>query len=97
MKKSVNWPAPAKINWLLHITGRRPDGYPLIQTFFQFLEIADRLDFTLCTEEEITMDGFITEESDTEDLTVKAAKLLKVSCNVKGGVNIRLKKNIPVG
>ena len=97
MKKSLNWPAPAKINWFLHITGRRPDGYHRIQTFFQFLEIADRLDFTFCAEEEITMDGFMTGESDTEDLTVKAAKLLKVSCDVKGGVNIRLKKNIPVG
>jgi len=97
MEKSLNWPAPAKINWFLHITGRRPDGYHYIQTFFQFLEIADRLDFALCTEEEITMEGFEAGEGDAEDLTVKAAKLLKSSCDVKGGVSIRLKKNIPVG
>jgi len=97
MKKSVNWPAPAKINWFLHITGRRPDGYHYIQTFFQFLEFSDRLDFTFCTEEEITMEGFKVGKDDSDDLTVKAAKLLKSSCDVRGGVSIRLKKNIPVG
>ena len=97
MKKSFNWPAPAKINWFLHVTGRRFDGYHNIQTFFQFLELVDRLDFNLRTDQEIFMSGFELAEGEGDDLTVEAAKLLKSSCGVKGGVEIQLKKNIPVG
>ena len=41
------WPAPAKINLFLHIVGRRPDGYHLLQTAFQFLDYSDQLRFTL--------------------------------------------------
>jgi len=38
---SSSWPAPAKLNLFLHITGQRPDGYHLLQTVFQFIELAD--------------------------------------------------------
>ena len=43
---SRGWPAPAKLNLFLHITGRRADGYHLLQTVFQFLDHGDTLDFT---------------------------------------------------
>src|SRR5690606_9407979 len=39
------WPAPAKINLFLHVTGRRPDGYHELQTVFQFVEFGDSLEF----------------------------------------------------
>ena len=39
------WPAPAKLNLMLRVVGRRPDGYHLLQTVFQFLERADLLYF----------------------------------------------------
>lgn len=39
------WPAPAKLNLLLHITGRRADGYHELQTVFQFLDYGDELRF----------------------------------------------------
>ena len=42
---SAAWPAPAKLNLFLHITGRRADGYHLLQTLFQFLDRSDTLDF----------------------------------------------------
>jgi 4-diphosphocytidyl-2-C-methyl-D-erythritol kinase len=35
------WPAPAKLNLFLHITGQRPDGYHELQTLFQFLTVGD--------------------------------------------------------
>ena len=44
---SAPWPAPAKINLFLHIVGRRPDGYHLLQTHFQFLDHGDDLRFGL--------------------------------------------------
>ncbi|MDE0285235.1 MAG: 4-(cytidine 5'-diphospho)-2-C-methyl-D-erythritol kinase, partial [Gammaproteobacteria bacterium] len=44
--KSSPWPAPAKINHFLHVTGRRDDGYHLLQTVFQFLDLVDELRIT---------------------------------------------------
>ena len=41
------WPAPAKLNLFLHITGRREDGYHELQTVFQFIDLADELTFTV--------------------------------------------------
>ncbi|MCL5801236.1 MAG: 4-(cytidine 5'-diphospho)-2-C-methyl-D-erythritol kinase, partial [Gammaproteobacteria bacterium] len=44
---SLTWPAPAKLNLFLHITGRRADGYHELQTVFQFLDYGDELRFTV--------------------------------------------------
>lgn len=41
------WPAPAKLNLTLRILGRRPDGYHLLQTLFQFLDRSDELRLTV--------------------------------------------------
>ena len=57
MEKSTNWPAPAKVNWFLHVNGRRPDGYHNIQTYFQFLELQDSLDFILRDDQAICLSG----------------------------------------
>ncbi|MDH3514918.1 MAG: 4-(cytidine 5'-diphospho)-2-C-methyl-D-erythritol kinase [Gammaproteobacteria bacterium] len=91
------WPAPAKLNLFLHITGRRPDGYHTLQTVFQFLDHADALTF------DVTDDGLITRAnpiggiSEDRDLTLRAARLLKASCGVTQGAQIRLTKRLPVG
>ncbi len=42
---TIAWPAPAKLNLMLRITGRRADGYHELQTVFQFIDLADRLYF----------------------------------------------------
>ena len=44
---SLGWPAPAKLNLFLHITGQRQDGYHLLQTVFQFIQLVDVIDFTI--------------------------------------------------
>ena len=43
--EGTDWPAPGKLNLFLHITGRRADGYHLLQTVFQFLDFGDTLQF----------------------------------------------------
>ena len=50
---TASWPAPAKLNLFLHVTGRRPDGYHTLQTLFQFLDVGDDLRF------DVTRDGRI--------------------------------------
>ena len=97
MEKSINWPAPAKVNWFLQVNGRRPDGYHNIQTYFQFLELQDRLDFILRDDQAICLSGTAVMRNNEEDLTVRAANLLKSHCGIKRGVEIQLKKNIPLG
>ena len=47
MADTQGWPAPAKLNLLLKVIGRRSDGYHLLQTVFQFLDVADELDGSL--------------------------------------------------
>ena len=44
---SATYPAPAKLNLFLHVVGRRPDGYHLLQTVFRFIDYGDSLHFTL--------------------------------------------------
>ena len=89
------WPAPAKINLFLHITGRRDDGYHTLQTAFQFLDYGDSLKF------EITDSQDILREDDSDlpatDLSIRAARLLQKTCAVTQGVRITLTKHIPVG
>ena len=58
----ASWPAPAKLNLMLHITGRRHDGYHLLQTVFQFLDYGDSLRF------EVTHDGLIRLENAIEGI-----------------------------
>lgn len=92
------FPAPAKLNLFLHVIGRREDGYHLLQTVFRFIDYSDRLHF------DITHDGVIRHENlipglmETDDLCVRAAKLLRQRSGKESlGVKIRLEKNIPLG
>ena len=91
------WPAPAKLNLMLRIVGRRPDGYHLLQTVFQFLDRGDWLWFDLRD------DGLIERASEVPgvpaaaDLTVRAARLLQQAAGVRRGVTIRIAKRLPLG
>lgn len=91
------WPAPAKLNLFLHITGRRPDGFHLLQTVFQFLEYGDTLHFT------VRSDGVVQRLSDLPgvsaeaDLVVRAARLLQAETGCRLGADIRVDKVLPMG
>jgi len=90
------WPAPAKLNLFLHVTGRRPDGYHDIQTVFQLVDLADWLHFTPRADTQVRrVDGPPDVPAD-EDLAVRAARRLQEACGHRRGVDIRLDKRIPI-
>ncbi len=91
------WPAPAKLNLFLQITGRREDGYHNLQTVFQFIDMADRLRFV------VRDDAKINRKTDNEgvkpedDLVIKAARALQLASACEKGADIYLQKILPMG
>lgn len=91
------WPAPAKLNLFLRITGRRPDGYHELQTLFQILDWGDELRFSINDSGQISRSCNIEEIPESEDICVRAAQLLKNRHRVRKGAHIELFKRIPMG
>lgn len=91
------WPAPAKLNLFLHVTGRRADGYHTLQTVFQFLDYDDELKFIVTDDGKITRATSLPGVPENQDLTVRAAQLLRQTASVRHGVQIHLTKRIPAG
>jgi 4-diphosphocytidyl-2-C-methyl-D-erythritol kinase len=91
------WPAPAKLNLFLHVTGRRADGYHLLQTVFQLLDLADeiriRIDQTGVISRLKGLHGLPAEA----DLAVRAARLLQNASQCSLGAVIEVDKRIPAG
>lgn len=90
------WPAPAKLNLFLHIVGRRADGYHLLQTAFQFIELCDELRFFKRPAGVIERTVGPSEVPTERDLVVRAARLLADTAAVRHGVAIELVKHIPM-
>ena len=96
LKALYDVPAPAKLNLFLHVTGRRPDGYHLIQSVFMLIDWCDTLHFELRTDGNITRcDIAGTEALPDDDLCVRAARALQRAIGTPLGVHIGLQKNIP--
>ena len=91
------WPAPAKINLLLHITGQRDDSYHLLQTAFQFLDYGDVLQFGVHDNPSISLSTAIDGVDDEDNLIIRAARALQASANIQQGVNITIEKRLPMG
>ena len=91
------WPAPAKINLFLHVVGRRPDGYHLLQTVFRFLDHGDELRFTPRDDDLIVLATPLPGVPSESALTVRAAHLLRETTGVSAGVTIHLTKRLPLG
>ncbi|WP_372523850.1 4-(cytidine 5'-diphospho)-2-C-methyl-D-erythritol kinase, partial [Sulfuricaulis sp.] len=91
------WPAPAKLNLFLRITGRRADGYHSLQTIFQFLDYGDELEFTMTDDGRVTRTTPFPGVDEDKDLAVRAARLLQGTTGTGRGVQIRLTKRIPAG
>jgi 4-diphosphocytidyl-2-C-methyl-D-erythritol kinase len=92
------WPAPAKLNLFLRITGRRPDGYHALQTAFRLLAWGDTIHLRPRTDGVIERHGASVAglEAD-DDLAMRAAKLLQDATNSGKGADIRVEKRIPAG
>jgi 4-diphosphocytidyl-2-C-methyl-D-erythritol kinase len=91
------WPAPAKINLFLHITGRRSDGYHELQTAFQFLDYCDFLSFEHALDSDIQLRTPIEGVEHNDNLIVRAAKLLQQYAGINKGALITLDKKLPMG
>lgn len=91
------WPAPAKINLFLHITGQRDDSYHLLQTAFQFLDYGDVLQFGVHDNPSISLSTAIDGVDDEDNLIIRAARALQASANIQQGVNITIEKRLPIG
>lgn len=94
---ALQLPAPAKLNLFLHITGRREDGYHLLQTLFVLLDYADTVDLAR-RDDGLILRGAGASGVDTEaDLAVRAARLLQQVTGSAWGTDIRVQKRIPLG
>lgn len=91
------WPAPAKLNLCLHVTGRRPDGYHELQTVFQFLAFGDSLWFELSDRPGVELRGGLPDIAPGEDLVERAARCLYELGGGCSGVRIQLRKQLPAG
>lgn len=90
-------PAPAKLNLMLHILGRRSDGYHELQTLFQFLEIGDWLGFALRSDGQIRLHGELEGVAHDSNLIVRAARQLQQAGGSPLGADIWLDKRLPMG
>jgi len=94
----LNCPAPAKLNLFLHVTGRRADGYHLLQTAFQLIDRSDILDFNVREDGRICRSNDIPGVAHDSDLVVRAARLLQTTAGVPQlGADITLHKRLPMG
>ena len=91
------FPAPAKLNLFLHVVGRRPDGYHLLQTVFRFIDFSDQIGFELRDDGIVKLHNPIAGVPEEKDLCVRAAKLLQQKTGTTQGVDIFLHKQIPMG
>ena len=94
MRTLYDVPAPAKLNLFLHITGRRADGYHLLQSVFMLIDWADELHF------ETSSSGAVTREDlgtplPADDLITRAARALQQATGCAQGVHIGVRKNLP--
>ncbi|MCV2354643.1 4-(cytidine 5'-diphospho)-2-C-methyl-D-erythritol kinase [Paucibacter sp. B2R-40] len=88
--------APAKLNLFLHVVGKRPDGYHLLQSIFALIDWADTLHF------ERRSDGQLLRHDHgaalpPDDLCLRAARLLQAQSGCTYGVDIQIEKRVPAG
>jgi 4-diphosphocytidyl-2-C-methyl-D-erythritol kinase len=91
------WPAPAKLNLFLHVTGRRADGYHDLQTVFQLIDLVDDIHIRVRADTVIERpsgpDGVAAEA----DLVVRAARALQLASGTHLGATLNVTKRIPMG
>ena len=91
------WPAPAKLNLFLRITGRRPDGYHELQTVFRLLDWGDEIRLRPRADGGVRRLTGVPGVPEETDLLVRAARLLQPHAPLDAGVDIEVEKRIPMG
>lgn len=95
--EAAAWPAPAKLNLMLRIVGRRADGYHLLQTVFQLLDFGDALRFAVRPDGEVRRLGEVPGVAPEADLVVRAARLLQQETGCRLGADVAVDKRLPMG
>ena len=93
----THWPAPAKLNLFLHVTGRRADGFHELQTVFRLLDWGDRVSVRPRNDGQILRVAGAAGVAPEDDLAVRAARLLAEHRGAVCGVDIAVEKRIPLG
>ena len=97
MNSMIAFPAPAKLNLMLRVVGRRADGYHLLQTVFRFIEQGDVVRLRVRRDGVIARLRSLPEVAEADDLTVRAAQVLQAATGTRFGVDIDLEKRLPMG
>lgn len=95
--QTTTWPAPAKLNLFLYITGRKDNGYHELQTLFQFIDRCDQLTITANKTGNVTLSPAIDGVKNEDNLIWKAAQILKNHCSCPFGAEIQIDKILPMG
>lgn len=95
-------PAPAKLNLFLHVTGRRPDGYHLLQSVFQLIDHGDTLHFDLRADDRIVRTTEVPGVPEQQDLIVRALRALQEEYQrrhgrLPAGIDVAIDKRLPMG
>ncbi len=91
------WPAPAKLNLFLRITGRRADGYHQLQTVFRLLDWGDAVWLRTRADGRIARRRDLPGVPADADLTVRAARLLRDHAGIAAGAELEVIKRVPMG
>ncbi len=91
------WPAPAKLNLFLHVTGRYADGYHALQTIFQLIDRCDRIGLAVREDGRIERHAGLVDVPPASDLAVRAARLLQQRTGTRLGADLHVLKHIPAG
>jgi 4-diphosphocytidyl-2-C-methyl-D-erythritol kinase len=91
------WPAPAKLNLFLHVTGRRPDGFHDLQTIFQLIDLCDSIGIVPREDGQIVRVDGPADVPPELDLTVRAARAVQTETQTSLGATLRVIKRIPMG
>ncbi|OON59822.1 4-(cytidine 5'-diphospho)-2-C-methyl-D-erythritol kinase [Massilia sp. KIM] len=102
MRSLHHCPAPAKLNLFLHVTGRRADGYHLLQSVFQLIDRADLLHFDLREDHAIVRSTDVPGVPEDQDLIVRALRLLQAEYErrhgeLPPGIEVAVEKILPMG
>lgn len=94
---AVAYAAPAKLNLMLKIVGRRADGYHLLETVFRFVDLNDTVYLQVRDDGQVRLHTVIAGVAPEHDLTVRAARLLQQASGTALGADIWVDKKIPMG
>lgn len=93
----AGFPAPAKLNLMLRVTGRRADGYHLLQTVFRFIDYGDTVRLRVRRDGAIARVRALPGVAEADDLTLRAARALQAATGTPLGADIAVEKRLPLG